>query len=306
MTALPTLLLIAGPTAVGKTAFSVQLAQRLGTEILSFDARQFYREMSIGTAKPTPLEQGGIRHHFIDSHPVTHEYSAGRFATDAVQLLTDDLFRRLPMVVAVGGSGLYQQALTDGLPAIPVVDPALRPALLARLAADGLPALVEELRTLDPEAWAVIDRQNPQRIIRALEVTMGTGEPFSSFRAAPTASGEAVRPWRTVFIGLDRPRAELYARCDQRVAEMLAAGLEAEARSLYPLRYLNALQTVGYQEWWPYFEGHYSRTEAIRLLERNTRRYAKRQLTWFRRDARFRWFGPKAGVEEVLKLLAPA
>ncbi len=295
-----TLLLIAGPTAVGKTALSVQLAQRLGTEILSFDSRQFYRELTVGTAKPTPAEQGGIRHHFIDSHSVEHEYSAGRFAADAVRLLTDDLFPRLPVVVAVGGSGLYQQALTDGLPNIPVTDPALRPALLVRLEAEGLPALVEELRTLDPTAWAVIDRQNPQRVLRALEVTLGTGQPFSSYRTAPT---ESARPWRTLFIGLDRPRETLYARCDARVDEMLAAGLEAEARALHPLSHLNALQTVGYQEWWPYFEGQYDYEEAVRLLKRNTRRYAKRQLTWFRRDSRFQWFDPRVRVEPMMSLL---
>jgi tRNA dimethylallyltransferase len=300
MSSQPTLLLLAGPTAVGKTALSVRIAQRLGTEILSFDARQFYRELTVGTAKPSVAEQGGIRHHFIDSHPVAHEYSAGRFAADAIRLLTDDLFLRLPVVVAVGGSGLYQQALTDGLPNIPAADPALRPALIGRLEQEGLPALVEDLRTLDPDAWAVIDRQNPQRVVRALEVTLGTGRPFSSYRAAPT---EAARPWRTVFIGLDRPRDELYARCDARVDEMLAAGLEAEARALYLLRHLNALQTVGYQEWWPYFEGAYDRAEAVRLLKRNTRRYAKRQLTWFRRDARFQWFHPATELAELVRLV---
>lgn len=286
----PTLLLIAGPTAVGKTALSVALAQRLGTEIISFDARQFYRELNVGTAKPTPDEQGGIRHHFIDSHPVTHAYSAGRFADDALRLLTEDLFPRLPVVVAVGGSGLYAQALTDGLPNIPVVDPAIRLTLQARLEAEGLPALVEELRQLDSAAWEVIDRQNPQRVLRAIEVTLGTGQPFSSFREQPAA---VERPFRIIRLGLDRPRPELYARCDARVEQMLAAGLEAEARALWPLHALNALQTVGYQEWWPYFEGEYDYAEAVRLLQRNTRRYAKRQLTWFRRDARFRWFHPE-------------
>mgnify|MGYP002779154160 FL=1 len=275
---------------MGKTALSIRLAQRLGTEIVSFDARQFYRELSIGTAKPTAAEMAGVRHHFIDSHSVRHEYSAGRFAADAMRLLQDDLFRRLPVVVAVGGSGLYQQALTDGLPEIPAPDPALRPAFLQRLEAEGLPALADELRHLDPTAWEAIDRHNPQRVLRALEVTIGPGRPFSSYRAAAPEGG--ARPWRTVFVGLDRPRPELYVRCDERVDEMLRAGLEAEARALYPLRHLNALQTVGYQEWWPCFEGHYDRAEAIRLLKRNTRRYVKRQLTWFRRDARFHWIRP--------------
>lgn len=283
-------MLLAGPTAVGKTALSVELAQQLDTEVVSFDARQLYHELRIGTAKPTLAEQGGVQHHFIGSHPVTHEYSAGRFSADAVRLLSDDLFPRLPVVVAVGGSGLYQQALTDGLPAIPATNPALRPALIARLEAEGLPTLVTELRSLDPAAWEAIDRQNSQRVLRALEVTLGTGRPFSSYRAAPA---EAARPWRTVFLGLDRPREELYARCDARVDQMLTQGLEAEARALYSLRHLNALQTVGYQEWWPYFEGAYDYAEAVRLLKRNTRRYAKRQTTWFRRDPRFKWFHPE-------------
>ena len=304
---------------MGKTAFSVALAQRLGAEILSFDARQFYQELTIGTAKPTAAEMGGVRHHFIDSHSVTHDYSAGRFAADAGRLLRDDLFRRHPVVVAVGGSGLYQQALTDGLPEIPATDPALRPALIGRLEQDGLAALVAELQTLDPAAWAAIDRQNPQRVLRALEVTLGTGRPFSSYRMTPAGNPDSpnslnlnspdspaapteTRPWRTVVVGLHRARPDLYARCDARVDQMLAAGLEAEARALYPQRHLNALQTVGYQEWWPYFEGHYDRAEAVRLLQRNTRRYAKRQLTWFGRDARFRWFAPDGGIGPVLAL----
>jgi len=297
----PVLLVIAGPTAVGKTALSVEVARQLGTEIISFDARQFYQELSVGTARPTLAEQGGVRHHFIDSHPVSHEYSAGRFAADAVRLLTQDLFRRYPVVVAVGGSGLYAQALTDGLPAIPAVDPAIRPALQARLQAEGLAALVDELARLDPAAWAVMDRQNPQRVLRALEVTLGTGQPYSSFRERPAAEA---RPFRIIRIGLDRPRDELYARCDARVDQMLAAGLEAEARGLYPLRHLNALQTVGYQEWWPYFDGEYDYAEAVRLLKRNTRRYAKRQLTWFRRDEQYRWFHPEADRRKISEFLA--
>ena len=295
-----TLIVIAGPTAVGKTALSVALAQQLQTEIISFDARQFYQELSIGTAKPTLAEQQGVRHHFLDSRSVAQEYSAGRFAADAVRLLTDELFPRLPVVVAVGGSGLYQQALTDGLPAIPATDPLLRPALVARLATEGLPALVEHLRHVDPLAWAAIDRQNPQRVLRALEVTLGTDRPFSSYRTARPESG---RPWRTVFIGLDRPREELYQRCDARVDEMLAAGLEAEARAVYAWRHLNALQTVGYQEWWPCFGGEYGSEEAVRRLKRNTRHYAKRQLTWFRRDDRFRWLRPEGALSAILAQL---
>ena len=282
----PVLLTIAGPTAVGKTALCVALAQQLRTEIVSADSRQFFRELSIGTAKPTPAEMQGIPHHFIDSHSIAEDYSAGRFATDC-QVLLATLFQRYPLVILTGGSGLYVQAVTDGLDELPSVPPATRAQLLAELAAHGLPPLVAELAATDPVAHARIDRHNPQRVVRALEITRATGRPFSSFHSAgppPENPG-----FRNVKVVLTRERDDLYQRINQRVEHMLAAGLLDEVRSLLPYRHHHALQTVGYQEIFGYLDDAYNWAEAVRLLQRNTRRYAKRQLTWLRRDPAYQW-----------------
>jgi len=286
----PVLLAVAGPTAVGKTALTVALAQQLGTEIVSADSRQFFREMSIGTAKPTPAEMRGVGHHFIGSHSITEDYSAGRFAAEAEVRLAG-LFEKYPVVIATGGSGLYLQALTDGLDELPAVPPAVRQQLQHELQAHGLPPLVAELARLDPVAHARLDLQNHQRVLRALEVTRGTGQPFSSFHRGPAAVAAlaAVRPWRVVKVALTRPREALYQRIDQRVGHMLDAGLLAEAEGLLPFRHHQALQTVGYQELFGYLDGAYDYAEAVRLLQRNTRHYAKRQLTWLRRDPNYVW-----------------
>ncbi len=286
----PVLLALAGPTAVGKTALSVALAQQFGTEILSADSRQFFRELSIGTAKPTPDEMQGVPHHFIDSHSITQEYSAGRFAADALAAL-EGLFQRLPVVILTGGSGLYLQAVTDGLDDLPAVDPSVRQQLQQELQTQGLPALVAELAATDPVAHGRIDRQNHQRVLRALEITRGTGQPFSSYHTGPEAAAvaAAARPFRVVKVALSRPREELYQRINQRVETMLAAGLLAEVEGLVPFRRHQALQTVGYQEIFGYLAGEYDYAEAVRLLQRNTRHYAKRQLTWLRRDPNYVW-----------------
>jgi tRNA dimethylallyltransferase len=286
----PVLLTLAGPTAVGKTALSVALAQQLGTEIISADSRQFFRELSIGTAKPTPEEMQDVPHHFIDSHSITQEYSAGRFAADAEVVLTE-LFQRLPVVILTGGSGLYLQALTDGLDELPAVDPAVRQGLQHELQTQGLPPLVAELAATDPVAYQRIDLQNHQRVLRALEITRGTGRPFSSYHAGPAAvaATAAARPFRVVKVALSRPREVLYERINQRVDAMLAAGLLAEVEELVPFRHHQALQTVGYQEIFGYLDGAYDYAEAVRLLQRNTRHYAKRQLTWLRRDMAYQW-----------------
>ncbi len=284
----PVLLVVAGPTAVGKTALCVRLAQRFSTEIVSADSRQFFREMSIGTAKPTPEEMQGVPHHFIDSHSIAEDYSAGRFAADALAKL-DKLFQKHPLVVLTGGSGLYVQAVTDGLDELPGVLPEVRARLQAELAAHGLGPLVAELAATDPVAHARIDPQNPQRVLRALEITRGTGRPFSSFHTQDTAAREAARPFRVVKVALTRQREELYQRINQRVDNMLAEGLLDEVKRLLPHRHRPALQTVGYQEIFGFLDGDYDWAEAVRLLQRNTRRYAKRQLTWLRRDAAYEW-----------------
>ncbi|RPD47937.1 tRNA (adenosine(37)-N6)-dimethylallyltransferase MiaA [Hymenobacter sediminis] len=283
----PTLLVITGPTAVGKTDLCVQLAQQLNTEIVSADSRQFFRELNIGTAKPTPEEMQGVPHHFINSHSITEEYNAGRFEEDALTLLSE-LFQRHRVIILTGGSGLYLQAVTEGLDELPAVPPEMRQQLRTELEAHGLDPLVAELERLDPVTHARIDRQNPQRVLRALEISRATGQPFSSFHGGKAAE----RPFRTVKIALTREREELYQRIDQRMDHMLAAGLEEEARRLYPHRHHNALQTVGYQELFDYFDGLYDYAEAVRLLKRNSRRYAKRQLTWLRRDPEYQWFHP--------------
>ena len=286
----PVLLAVAGPTAVGKTALTVALAQQLGTEIVSADSRQFFRELSIGTAKPTPAEMQGVPHHFIDSHSITQDYNAGRFADEALAVL-GGLFQRLPVVILTGGSGLYLQALTDGLDELPAVEPAVRQQLQHELRTLGLGALVAELARTDPAAHQRLDLQNHQRVLRALEITRGTGQPFSSFHRglATVAATAAARPFRVVKVALTRPRTELYQRIDQRVEHMLAAGLLAEVAELVPFRHHQALQTVGYQELFGYLDGHYDYAEAVRLLQRNTRHYAKRQLTWLRRDPAYQW-----------------
>ena len=271
------LLVVAGPTAVGKTALCVQLAQQLRTDVVSADSRQLYHELTIGTAKPTPTEMQGVRHHFVGSHSILDPLNAGRYERECLAVL-DELFRQKDVVILSGGTGLYINAVCFGLDDMPITDPLLREQLLARLQTEGLATLQTELRQLDPEYAKTADLQNPVRVTRALEVCLSTGQPYSSFRRQQTAK----RPFQPVLVTLDRPRPELYARIDSRVDDMLSAGLIDEVRSLLPSRHLSVLQTVGYQEVFPFLDGDYEYDEMVRLLKRNTRRYAKRQLTWFR------------------------
>jgi tRNA dimethylallyltransferase len=289
---LKTLLVIAGPTAVGKTAFCVQLAKTLNTDVVSADSRQLYRELSIGTAKPLPEEMEGVRHHFIDSHSILDPVNAGRYERECLEIL-NELFRTKDVVILSGGTGLYINAVCFGLDDMPAVDPALRALLLARLQQEGLEKLQQELRLLDPVYAETADLQNPVRVTRALEVCLTTGEPYSSFRHT------IERPFKPVLVALDRPRDELYARIDARMDAMLASGLVDEVRSLMPYRQLPALQTVGYQEVFPFLDGLYPYDEMVRLLKRNSRRYAKRQLTWFRNQGNYQWINPEEGYVMV-------
>jgi tRNA dimethylallyltransferase len=279
------LIVIAGPTAVGKTDVSIRLARELGTEILSADSRQFYREMTIGTAKPSPEEMQDVRHHFVNSHSITEAYNAGAFEQDALHCL-EQLFQCHDTAVVVGGSGLYLKILCDGMDAIPDTGPGIREDLIGRLEREGLPTLQAQLLTLDPAYYATVDLQNPQRIVRALEVCLSTGQPYSSYRRNTNVQ----RPFRQIKIVLERDRADLYDRIDRRMDLMLAQGLVEEARSLLPYRHHNALQTVGYTEVFGYLDGQYDEGEMVRLLKQNSRRYAKRQLTWFRREEGYTWF----------------
>ncbi|GAB4020925.1 tRNA (adenosine(37)-N6)-dimethylallyltransferase MiaA [Spirosoma koreense] len=291
------LLVVAGPTAVGKTALCVQLAKRLQTDVVSADSRQLYRELTIGTAKPSPADMDGVRHHFIDSHSITDPVNAGRYERECLALL-DELFLTKEVVILAGGTGLYINAVCFGLDDIPPVEPALREHLLVRWQQEGLAPLVDELCQLDPVYAQTADLQNPIRVTRALEVCLATGQPYSSFRRQQTTE----RPFEPVLIALERPRDELYARIETRMDTMLAAGLLDEVRSLRPYRHLSPLQTVGYQEVFPYLDGTYDYNEMTRLLKRNSRRYAKRQLTWFRNQGDYQWFRPDQ-EEEILRCM---
>lgn len=281
------LLVIVGPTGSGKTDLSIRLALHYGAPILSTDSRQIYRGMPIGTAQPENYQLQQVEHHFIASHDIKEGLNCGEYAVQALSCL-EELFTRHDWVVAVGGSGLYVQALCEGMDDLPQADPTLRAELSRRLENEGLDALVAELRDRDPIYYETVDRKNPARIVRALEVCLQTGRPYSEQRTGQRLQ----RPFQIIKIGIDLPREELYARIDQRVDRMLSEGLEAEARALYPYRGLNALQTVGYREFFDYFDGLISYEKAVELIKRNSRRYAKRQLTWFRRDAEIRWFRP--------------
>lgn len=281
------LVVIVGPTGCGKTDLSIRLAEHYRAPILSTDSRQFYRGLAIGTAQPTAEELARAEHHFIASHAITEEINCGRYEVMALQKL-EELFREHDTVIAVGGSGLYVRALCEGMDDLPEANEAIRRTLTDRLQNEGLEALAEELRGRDSAYYEVVDRQNPARVMRALEVCLQTGRPYSEQRTG----GKRERPFSIVKIGVNLPREELYGRIDRRVELMMEAGLEQEARAMWPHRALNALQTVGYKELFAHFDGEITREEAVELIQRNSRRYAKRQLTWFRRDEEVHWFRP--------------
>ena len=281
------LLVVVGPTGSGKTDLSIRLALHYGVPILSTDSRQVYRGMPIGTAQPSADQLQAVEHHFIASRDLTDNLNCGEYEVQALVRL-EELFADHDWVVAVGGSGLYVRALCEGMDDLPQADEPLRRELERRLAEEGLGALAEELRELDPEYCRTADLNNPARVMRALEVCLQTHMPYSRQRTGERRP----RSFEIVKIGIDLPRDVLYDRINRRVDRMLADGLEAEARALYPYRELNALKTVGYREFFDYFDGRIGYDEAVELIKRNSRRYAKRQLTWFRRDSEIRWFAP--------------
>lgn len=274
----PTLVVIGGPTASGKTAAAVAVARHFGTEVINADSRQFYRAMRIGTARPDEAELQGVPHHFLGHLELEQDWSAGAFARAAEPVLQDILARN-GVAVLTGGSGLYIDAVLFGLDDLPTTDPALREQLTQRLSAEGLDALVAELEKRDPVTYERIDRRNPHRVLRALEVCIRSGRPYSEQRTTPKERTDL----RIVRIVMDLPRATLYARIDQRVDHMRAHGLVEEARGLLPFRHLNALRTVGYTELFDHFDGRCTEEEALALIKQHTRNYAKRQLTWLRR-----------------------
>ena len=289
------LIIIAGPTASGKTDLAIQVAKYLNTEIISCDSRQIFKEVSIGTAQPTQEELGRVKHHFVASHSIHDEYSAGDFEKDVICLL-NELFQRYDNVVMVGGSGLYIRAVCNGLDSFPEVNPAVRDTLNKELQEFGVNRLFDELQAVDPIAAANIEGKNPQRVIRALEIFRETGKPISSFRKFEKVK----RDFDIEQYVLDLPRELLYNRINQRVDFMMEAGLLDEVRSVFQFKHLNSLNTVGYKELFEYIEGETSLEEAVELIKRNTRRYAKRQLTWFRRDEEAVWIQPPF-YENILK-----
>lgn len=292
-----TLVVIEGPTASGKTALGVALANHWNTVVVSADSRQFYQEMSIGTAKPTPEEMQGVEHFFVGSHSVHDPLTAASFADQALELL-EPLFLKHDVVLCVGGSGLFIDALCHGFDELPH-DPRMRDELNAIWKHQGLEVLVEELKQKDPVSAATVDLKNPVRVIRALEICRITGQPFSAFLKRSSNK----RPFEVVKFVLDLPREELYARINTRVVAMLEAGLLDEVRSLLPFRDLQALNTVGYSEVFRFLDGDITWEEACVLIQQNTRRYAKRQLTWFRRDPDAIWIQSKTTEDRMAEIL---
>jgi tRNA dimethylallyltransferase len=295
-----TLIVIAGPTASGKTAIAIELAKKYNTVILSADSRQFYREMSIGTAKPTQEELAAVKHYFINSLSITETFTAGDFEKQALTLL-DELFRVHDTVLLVGGSGLFIKAVCEGFDEVPSVNAGVRDKLNLEFRENGIINLREKLKLADPEYYATVDIDNPQRVIRALEVFESTGQPISSYHK----SGLNKRPFRVIKFGLYLLREKLYQRINLRVDEMVKQGLVEEARSLLPYRHLNALNTVGYSELFDYFDGKTDLDEAIGLIKQNTRRFGKRQMTWFSKDKDIKWLPADKGnlVEDMLFIL---
>lgn len=297
------LIVIVGPTAVGKTALSVQLAQHFQSEIISADARQFYHNMGIGTAQPTKKEMQGIPHHFLAFLPVQECYTAGRFEKEALQKLTD-LFIQHNIVILIGGSGLYIKALCEGLADLPPVAPSVRTMLNLALKEHGLSYLTQMLAEKDPNYYNIVDLKNPKRVIRALEICISTGVPYSTLR---NQLPKADRTFNIITIGIAQEKHILHERIDLRVDAMMQQGLLQEVEKLYPYKALNALQTLGYKEIFNYIDGTYSLEEAIRQIKTNTRKYAKRQMTWFKKNSHTTWFTPddyakiSAYIESITK-----
>ena len=279
------LLIILGPTAVGKTDYSIETALRYDSPIISCDSRQIYKEMTIGTAVPSAEQLSAVQHYFIHSHTVTELYTAGRYELEALDLINRLFDEGHETLVMAGGSGFYVDALVNGLDDFPSADLQLRSELMARLHEEGVESLRQELRMLDPESYATIDIANGQRVVRALEVCLMTGKPFSSFKT----SSRKARDFEIEKIGLTRPRDVLYDRINRRVVRMVDDGLVEEVRSLTQYKDLAALQTVGYKEIFDYLDGNHDLDRAVELIQRNTRRYAKRQLSYWGRDKDIRW-----------------
>lgn len=311
-----TLVLLLGPTGVGKTELSLRVAEHLGSPVISCDSRQVFREIPIGTAAPSAEELQRVKHYFIATRSITEDYSAGQYERDTIELL-NTLFATHNTLLMTGGSMLYADAVCNGLDDLPQVPDRIRKQVRAAVEsqpskAEGLQWLQTEVQRLDPDYWQVVDQQNPARLAHCVELCLTTGKPYSSLltkspgtgHTSPTANHpSALRPFRIVKVALSRPRVELYERINRRVEQMLADGLEAEARAVYPLRHLPALQTVGFREMFGYFDGEYDLARAIELIQQNSRHYAKRQLTWFRRDQDIFWLDANKDYETNIHII---
>ena len=292
-----TLVVLTGPTGIGKTALSIEIAQHFDTEIVSSDSRQLFKELSIGTAVPSKEELGAVCHHLIQTHSITENYNASRYEHEALEVI-ENLFKQHDVLLLVGGSMLYIDAICKGIDFMPDADPEIRNTLKKQLETNGIESLRLQLKQLDPEYYEKVDLKNPARIIHALEICLMTGKPYSSFRTNP----QKERPFHILKIGLNTNREILHQRINQRVDQMIKSGLIEEARKVYPQKHLNALNTVGYRELFDWFDGNSSKEKAVELIKRNSRRYARKQITWFRRDEQMQWFEPNQ-KEEILSYI---
>lgn len=289
------LIVILGPTGVGKTALCLDVAEHLGCDIINCDSRQLFYEIPIGTAAPTAEQMQRVRHHFVGTLSLTDYYSASMYEENVTQLLNSHKDKNF---ILSGGSMMYIDAVCNGIDDVPTVNDDIRNNLKSRLESEGLDVLVEELHRLDPEHWEIVDRKNPRRILHALEICHQTGLPYSSFMKKE----KKARPFNIIKVGLTRPREELYERINKRVLDMVSEGLVEEARHVYPQRHLNSLNTVGYKEMFAYFDGTIDLEEAIRQIQSNSRRYMRKQETWFKRSSDIRWFHP-SDVKEIIKYI---
>lgn len=292
-----TLLVIVGPTGVGKTELTLQVAEHLGVPVINADSRQIYAEIPIGTAAPTKEQQCRVRHFFVGSHHLTDYYSASLYEQDVLQLL-GRLFDDADVALMSGGSMMYIDAVCEGIDDIPTIDAATRSLMRQRLKAEGLPALADELRRKDAEYWEIVDKRNPRRVVHALEICYMTGKTYTSFRTHTRKR----RPFRIVKIGLNRSRASMYDRINHRVLDMVSHGLVEEALGVYKYRSLNALNTVGYKEMFEYLDGLTTLDEAVFKIQSNTRRYMRKQLTWFKKDQDIQWMNPD-NIKEIIKYI---
>jgi len=296
------LLVIQGPTGVGKTELTLRLAERWGCPILNADSRQIYKEIPIGTAAPTREQMARVKHYFVGTKTLNEDYNAGTFERDCLAVLEELVQQpQKKQVIAIlsGGSMLYIDAVCKGLDAIPAVQPEVRQAVREAYEKEGIDYLQKRVQELDPDYWSIVDRQNPQRLMHCVEVSMSAGVPYSTFRQRNTAE----RPFTVVKIGLTRQREQLYKRINQRVEDMMQAGLEKEARQVWQEPVPNSLNTVGYKELFAFFKGDISRDEAVRLIQQNSRHYAKRQMTWLRKDNDIHWLDAELEYEEQIRIL---